>query len=68
MGNPKSLTVEVKEAIEHADVLLGAERMIAPYEPRIEKKPYYMAKQILPYLKELSKKGYGILQWLQSHV
>ena len=58
MGNPKSLTVEVKEAIEHADVLLGAERMIAPYEPRIEKKPYYMAKQILPYLKELSKKEY----------
>ena len=58
MGNPKSLTGEVKEAIEHADVLLGAERMIAPYEPRIEKKPYYMVKQILPYLKELSKKEY----------
>lgn len=58
MGNPKSLTGEVKEAIDHADILLGAERMIAPYEPRIEKKPYYMAKQILPYLKELSKKEY----------
>ena len=58
MGNPKSLTGEVKEAIDHADILLGAERMIAPYAPRIEKKPYYMAKQILPYLKELSKKKY----------
>ena len=58
MGNPKSLTGEVKEAIDHADILLGAERMIAPYAPRIEKKPYYMAKQILPYLKELSKKEY----------
>ena len=58
MGNPKSLTVEVKEAIERADILLGAERIIVPYEPRIEKKPYYMAKQILPYLKELSKKEY----------
>ncbi len=58
MGSSKSLTGEVKEAIEHADILLGAERMIAPYEPRIEKKPYYMAKQILPYLRELSKKEY----------
>ena len=58
MGNPKSLTGEVKDAIDHADILLGAERMIVPYEPRIEKKPYYMAKQILPYLKALSKKEY----------
>lgn len=58
MGNPKSLTEEVKGAIDHADILLGAERMIAPYNPRIEKKSYYMVKQILPYLKELSKKEY----------
>ena len=58
MGSPKSLTEEVKGAIDHADILLGAERMIAPYNPRIEKKPYYMAKQIIPYLKELSEREY----------
>lgn len=57
MGNPENLTGEVKHAIENADVLLGAERMIEPYSPKIEKRSYYLANQILPYLKELQERN-----------
>lgn len=57
MGTEKTLTREATETIEQADVLFGAERMIRPYQPRIEKKPYYLAEQIIPYLKALEEKG-----------
>lgn len=53
MGHKSSMTVEVQNAIREADILLGAERMIVDYEPRVEKKPYYLAKQIVPYIKEM---------------
>ncbi|MCM1326624.1 MAG: precorrin-6A reductase [Bacteroidales bacterium] len=53
MGDKGSLTKAVCKAIEEADILLGAERMIAEYHPRIEKKPFYQAEQIIPYLEEL---------------
>lgn len=56
MGHRDSLTKEVQEKIEQADILLGAERMLEPYRPRIEKKPLYLAEQVLPYLQELQKK------------
>lgn len=52
MGAEGCMTKEVREAIQEADILLGAERMIAKYQPRIEKKPYYLASQILPYIQE----------------
>ncbi|MBO5293487.1 MAG: precorrin-6A reductase [Lachnospiraceae bacterium] len=55
MGQKSSLTGEVQHAIEEADILLGAERMLAPYTPRLEKKPFYRAGQIIPYLQELWK-------------
>ena len=54
MGNPNCLTKEVEKAIEEADILLGAGRMIAAYQPKIEKKPYYTPEQIVPYLEGLS--------------
>ena len=53
MGNPNCFTKEVEKAIEEADILLGAGRMIAAYQPKIEKKPYYTAEQIIPYLEEM---------------
>ena len=53
MGTEESMTKEARQAIRDADILLGAERMITGYQPRIEKKPYYLASQILPYIKEL---------------
>ena len=53
MGSSNCLTKEVEKAIEEADILLGADRMIAGYQPKIEKKPYYTAEQIVPYLEGL---------------
>ena len=53
MGNPNCLTREVEKAIAEADILLGADRMIAGYQPRIEKMPYYTAEQIIPYLEKM---------------
>lgn len=54
MGNPNCLTKEVEKAIEEADILIGAGRMIAAYQPKIEKKPYYTPEHIVPYLEGLS--------------
>lgn len=54
-GSRDCMTKEVQQTIETADILLGAERMIADYSARIEKKPYYMAAQILPYLEKLQE-------------
>lgn len=56
MGSGDSLTKEVCEKIREADILLGAERLLKPYRPRIEKKPFYLAEQIIPYLHEVQKK------------
>ena len=57
MGSRDTQTQEVQHAIETADILLGAERMIAGYSAKIEKRPYYMTDQILPYLEQLQKDG-----------
>ncbi len=57
MGSKSCLTGEVLGAIESADILLGAERMIAAYQPRLEKRPFYTASQIIPYLKEIQENG-----------
>lgn len=55
MGSRDTQTQEVQHAIETADILLGAERMIKGYSAKIEKRPYYMTAQILPYLEQLQK-------------
>ena len=55
MGSRESLTNEVEQAIRQADILLGAKRMIASYQPKLEKKPYYRTEQIIPYLEEMQK-------------
>lgn len=52
MGGPLGVTQEVKQAIEEADFLFGAERMIAPYCARLEKRPYYLAEDIIGYLQQ----------------
>lgn len=53
MGNDACMTKAVSDAIERADILLGASRMIEKYSAKIEKKPYYLAEQIIPYLHEI---------------
>lgn len=55
MGSRETLTGEVCQAVEHADILLGAGRLIGEYQPRLEKKAYYTADQIIPYLEALQR-------------
>lgn len=57
MGAKTGLTGEARRAVEGADILLGAERMLEGYRPRVEKKPFYRAEQIIPYLKEVQEAG-----------
>ena len=57
MGSTDYLTCCGKETILNADYIFGAERMIASYEARIAKYPYYMAKDILPQLLDLLEQG-----------
>lgn len=59
MGASKGLIREVSDAIESADILLGAKRLIEPYKPRMEKKPYYLGKDIVPYLEDLFLQSAG---------
>ena len=56
MGSESGMTGEVREAIKEADILLGAERMLSRYQPKIEKYPFYRAEQIIPYLEGLQEK------------
>lgn len=56
MGNRNNLTREVYDTIKNADIILGAERMIKSYTPKIDKKPYYNSKQIIPYLHDIRSK------------
>lgn len=53
MGNPMTLTGEAKKAIEEADVLFGAERMLDTICTEQTKLPYYRAEEILPELLRL---------------
>lgn len=59
MGSNGNLTKEVEQEIVQADILLGAERIICNYEPKLEKKPYYLASQIIPYLKKQQVENAG---------
>lgn len=57
MGGKGCLTREVQQAVEAADLLFGAGRMIAGYQPGIGKKPFYRADQIIPFLSEMQANG-----------
>ncbi|MDD6402299.1 MAG: precorrin-6A reductase [Lachnospiraceae bacterium] len=54
MGNPDTLTMKAKKLIEEADYIFGAERIIEPYNAKIEKKEYYLAKDIIPYIDQIN--------------
>ena len=58
MGGKGCLTKEAERAITEADILLGADRMVSPYQPKIEKKPFYKAEQIIPYLENMQEMGW----------
>ena len=60
-SNARSMLIEVCFVDTKSDADLynevGAERMIERYSAKIEKRPYYMTEQILPYLEQLQKNG-----------
>lgn len=57
MGNRDTLTIGALNEIEAADYIFGAERIIAPYSAQIEKKPFYLARDVIPYLKKVKSEN-----------
>lgn len=55
MGSKGQLTDSAREFIDRADIILGAKRLIEPYQARIEKKAFYLAEDIIPYLETINK-------------
>lgn len=55
MGSRDCMTKEVQQTIETADILLGAERMIADYSARIEKSPTIWLPRSCPIWKNYRK-------------
>ena len=53
MGHASCMTKEVERAIEEADILLGAERMLETVRSKAEKHPFYQEKQIIPFLNDM---------------
>lgn len=47
-----SITEEVMAAVDKADIIFGAPRMLSTIECKAKKYPYYLAKDILPVLNE----------------
>ncbi|MCR4648672.1 MAG: precorrin-6A reductase, partial [Lachnospiraceae bacterium] len=66
MGQRNGLTLEALEAIENADTIIGAQRLLDIFNDlEIEKYPYYLAKDIVPLTEELfaskNKKNIAVL-------
>lgn len=68
MGSRDNLTGAVCQAIGQADILMGAERLIADYQPKLEKKAFYKGEQIIPYLKQAQEtmRQSGVLPGAES--
>ena len=56
MGDLGTMTLELKERLEKTDYLFGAPRLIEDLGARQGKEPYYLAKDILPRLRQLRNK------------
>lgn len=52
MGHPENLTVEAFQAMQGADLVFGAKRILEDCKITAESYPYYFAKDIIPVLKE----------------
>lgn len=55
MGNPDTMTAEVKNHIEKADYIFGATRMLESVHCKAEKFPFYLAKDIIPEIKKIQQ-------------
>ncbi|MDD6628988.1 MAG: precorrin-6Y C5,15-methyltransferase (decarboxylating) subunit CbiT [Lachnospiraceae bacterium] len=56
MGAPENLTVEAGNAIEEAGLLIGAKRMLEPYEESRECVAAYQAEEIVKIIENQSKR------------
>lgn len=61
MGHMDGLTKEVEKAVNEADILLGAERMLVQIASGAEKHPFYRAEQVLPFLRTAQGKKAVVL-------
>lgn len=52
MGSERLLTKEAQQAITQADLIFGAKRLLEGISSSAKKVDYYLAKDIIPYLKE----------------
>lgn len=59
MGNPENLTKEAENAIENADFIFGAPRMIQNAGFSAQKFPFYIAKDIIPVLEKIQNENAG---------
>ena len=53
MGEKTLMTIETLMAIQDADVIMGAKRVIDTVDRDVKKYPYYLAKDIIPLLDEM---------------
>lgn len=60
MGSPESLTLEVQKAIQRANYVLGAKRLLQQISDQKEKADLYLAEDILPYLEERNAQDGGV--------
>lgn len=58
MGNPKNLTREVEDAIQNAELVFGARRMIENLETSAKRFPFYLAKDIIPELEKAQSENF----------
>ncbi|MGF7143047.1 precorrin-6Y C5,15-methyltransferase (decarboxylating) [Anaerotaenia torta] len=59
MGSSALLTGEAWQAIDEAEVIFGAERLLEDLPRQVRTYPYYLAGDIIPCLKEIEKKTAG---------
>lgn len=61
MGDKSVMTKETLMAIQDADVIMGAKRVIDSVDRDVKKFPYYLAKDIIPCLDEMGSGKVAIL-------
>lgn len=57
MNSGTQLTEESRRIIEEADYIFGAKRMIAPFEPKKAKFPYYQAERIRTQIRMIQEEA-----------
>lgn len=55
MGNPENMTMDAHRALQSADFVFGAERMLAGILPKQHPKAAYLPQDILPELEKIRK-------------